>query len=421
MVNTMEIPALERQGVEELFSFREAVYGSGEEFESFERAVQEGTGMSENPKRLGYAKWILGRWEEALEALEGARDRTSTFVKADCLVAMNRPTEAGELLEKAGGDTLPERLLRTKVLRKTGRLEEALDESRSLMSEYGDVPAVMAERARCLLCAGLHEDAAAVLEKALESAPEDVDVLFAAAYLAYCRGDDEKAVELYTRCVERRPVPVEAYVNLALLYDDAGKYEDAAYVLERVSRLCPSDERISFLAESSASSTHMEVDEEKQKRKARLEKLLSTPISDFELSIRSFKCLQQMGIHTLGDLVSKTETELLAFNNFGETSLAEVKAILKTKGLSLREEEPDPRLVMKQDVLPEEARGLSLEEAGLSPRIAKCLESAGIKTLGDVCSWTESELLELKDFGRASLRELKKKLVLYGLSLKSED
>jgi DNA-directed RNA polymerase subunit alpha len=49
------------------------------------------------------------------------------------------------------------------------------------------------------------------------------------------------------------------------------------------------------------------------------------PISDLELSVRSRKCLQRLGISTLGELVIRSESELLTTKNFGMTSLTEIK------------------------------------------------------------------------------------------------
>ena len=79
----------------------------------------------------------------------------------------------------------------------------------------------------------------------------------------------------------------------------------------------------------------MVYDEEKEMKKTRKNQILETPISDFELSVRSRNCLKKMKIRTLGDLLNITEAELLSYKNFGETSLKEVKAILETKSLNL--------------------------------------------------------------------------------------
>ena len=54
-----------------------------------------------------------------------------------------------------------------------------------------------------------------------------------------------------------------------------------------------------------------------------------------ELSVRAANCLKAAEISTIGELVSRTEPEMLAFHNFGKKSLDEIKAILETMGLSL--------------------------------------------------------------------------------------
>ena len=62
------------------------------------------------------------------------------------------------------------------------------------------------------------------------------------------------------------------------------------------------------------------------------------PIEELELGVRSYNCLKRVGIETIGDLVSKTETELAAIPNFGKKSIEEVKETLAAHGLTLREE-----------------------------------------------------------------------------------
>jgi DNA-directed RNA polymerase subunit alpha len=62
---------------------------------------------------------------------------------------------------------------------------------------------------------------------------------------------------------------------------------------------------------------------------------LSTPISALDLSIRASNCLEAEGIQTVGELVAKTEDELLKFKNFGRTSLREVEKKLEALGLSI--------------------------------------------------------------------------------------
>jgi DNA-directed RNA polymerase subunit alpha len=61
-------------------------------------------------------------------------------------------------------------------------------------------------------------------------------------------------------------------------------------------------------------------------------------VEELNLSVRSYNCLKREGINTVGDLVQKSEAELMDIRNFGQKSIDEVKAKLAELGLSLREE-----------------------------------------------------------------------------------
>ena len=62
-------------------------------------------------------------------------------------------------------------------------------------------------------------------------------------------------------------------------------------------------------------------------------------IEELELGVRSYNCLKREGIQTVGDLVTKTEAELLNIPNFGKKSIDEVKEKLAERGLALRGED----------------------------------------------------------------------------------
>ena len=61
--------------------------------------------------------------------------------------------------------------------------------------------------------------------------------------------------------------------------------------------------------------------------------LLKMSIDELELSVRSYNCLTDAKVKTIGDLVRKKESEMLKFRNFGKKSLAELNKVLKEKGL----------------------------------------------------------------------------------------
>ncbi|MFM9377420.1 DNA-directed RNA polymerase subunit alpha [Gordonia sp. VNK21] len=63
----------------------------------------------------------------------------------------------------------------------------------------------------------------------------------------------------------------------------------------------------------------------------------SLPIEDLELTVRSYNCLKREGVHTVGELVARTESDLLDIRNFGQKSIDEVKVKLHGMGLSLKD------------------------------------------------------------------------------------
>ena len=67
----------------------------------------------------------------------------------------------------------------------------------------------------------------------------------------------------------------------------------------------------------------------------RLSEHLSRSVEELELSVRSYNCLKNASIRTIGELVQKTEAEMLKTKNFGRKSLNEIKEILAEMGLSL--------------------------------------------------------------------------------------
>src|SRR5262249_7897452 len=64
--------------------------------------------------------------------------------------------------------------------------------------------------------------------------------------------------------------------------------------------------------------------------------VLNKPVSDLNLSVRARKCMNRLGINTLGELANPTADELLESKNFGMTSLTEVRDKLRQYGLALR-------------------------------------------------------------------------------------
>ncbi len=76
-------------------------------------------------------------------------------------------------------------------------------------------------------------------------------------------------------------------------------------------------------------------DKKEAEERERLRQLLSMSVNEIELSVRAANCLNNANISTVGELVSKSELDMLKYRNFGKKSLTEIKAKLVQLGLSL--------------------------------------------------------------------------------------
>ena len=78
-----------------------------------------------------------------------------------------------------------------------------------------------------------------------------------------------------------------------------------------------------------------EEEEEEEEEDESFRDLINKPISELELSVRSANCLEAAQIKTIGDLIQKSEAEMLKYKNFGKKSLSEIMSILGPMGLTL--------------------------------------------------------------------------------------
>lgn len=90
--------------------------------------------------------------------------------------------------------------------------------------------------------------------------------------------------------------------------------------------------------------------EESQEEKDKINENLYRTVDELELSVRSANCLKNAGIKLIGELVSKSEAEMLKTQNFGRKSLNEIKDILSDMGLTFGmklDEFPDPEIMRR--------------------------------------------------------------------------
>lgn len=276
---------------------------------------------------------------------------------------------------------------------------------------------------------GLVEEAIDAYEAAVAADPNDEAAAFRLAFVHDLLGDEERAIELYEELAQHTPVHVNCLLNLAVLYEDRGMFEEAYHCVDRVLKEHPEHPRARMFEKDIESSMTMQYDEDQERTRQKRNAIMDTPVSDFELSVRSRNCLKKMNINTLGDLLRVSEAELLAYKNFGETSLNEIKAMLKQKGLRLGQlrEEAAPqaaRPAAPRRTVPEgapEVVNKYLADIEFSGRARKCFQRLNLVTVADLLNKTEPELLAAKNFGQTSLNEVKQKLAELGLSLRKAD
>jgi DNA-directed RNA polymerase subunit alpha len=80
---------------------------------------------------------------------------------------------------------------------------------------------------------------------------------------------------------------------------------------------------------------HSEIISEPEEHQDEIDPILLRPVDDLELTVRSANCLKAEDIYYIGDLIQRTEVELLKTPNLGKKSLTEIKDVLATRGLSL--------------------------------------------------------------------------------------
>lgn len=267
-------------------------------------------------------------------------------------------------------------------------------------------------------------------EAAYTADPEDTENCFRLAYNLDLLGEEDEALHLYEECAKQQNPQLNALINLAVAYEDRGKYAQAERCIRQVLATDPNHPRARLYIKDILASKAMVIDDEQEKRNEKHHALLDTPVTDFELSVRTRNALRKMNIRTLGDLLKVTEAELRSFKNFGDASLDEIKTMLAQKGLKLGQAVEQHQAEVKQQVYDQlksevgDDNGMldkSTNELNLSVRARKALALLGVTTIGDLVMKTEAELMGVKNFGMTSLVEIRERLTDMGMGLRTLD
>jgi DNA-directed RNA polymerase subunit alpha len=332
-------------------------------------------------EKLGVLCFALGEYEQATGNLDAVKTRKlASHFLGRTLMKTHREQEALDLLEKgrAGDDDLATDALLVEAYCSLGRPEEAA----KLLKKYKSAPEgadLLYARGRTAEANGEYADAMALYEAAIEKEPEHADCLFRLALNCDLNGEDARAVELYKRCAALRPAFVGALINLGILYEDQGNYYEAIDCYKRVLAIEPRHKQAQLYLKDAESSLTMYIDVSRSRRLQRmdeffgtpadageeleegegifalgagqdedvpgvavenpeLEKKLSISVEELDFSTRCRKCMDRLGINTVGELIQHSEEDLMGAPNFGSTSMNEVKTKLAALGLSLKGE-----------------------------------------------------------------------------------
>jgi DNA-directed RNA polymerase subunit alpha len=389
--------------------------------------------------KLGVALWALGRDHEAVEALQEVKTRKEgAYFLGLCNLTLLRPDEAAECLRRAAtpGEDFDVTVYLIEARRQKGEAQEAIRELEKLAEKHTTKPSLHYELGRCLDDLGEYESALNSYERALELDPNFTEAAFRLGFCNDLRGNDEDALKNYEKCYQQAALYPHAAINLGVTYERLGEYQKAIRCYLTVLASDPTNERAQLFLKDAKGALNMYYDEEKERLADRRSAVLDVPVTDFELSVRSRNCLEKMNIRTLGDLTRVTETQLLSFKNFGETSLNEIKQILASKGLRLgqavEEDEqglgqwPPSRAELEAFQPKAVSAGMEdllarpIDDLHLTARGAKCMEKLNVRTLGDLAQKTEADLLGCKNFGQTSVDVVKEKLTKFGLKLREE-
>jgi len=441
---------------DQLRDAKAAVHDSAE----FRRAIQDALRSAANEAdgkqgalRRATMLYLLSRPAEAIEALGHDESHQGVLLRGLAALEVGDPsTAAAAFIGLVGTDMEGTHFLTN--LATAAALSGDTAMAQKAAAKLPDGADALYAEGIALESDGEYDEARRKYEEALEKDPAHARALFRLAHRYDTQGNDKKAMELYSRCIQLNPTHANALQNLALLYEDHDRFQEAETCYRRVLAGDANNVRARIGLKDVLASQNMYYDEDHERREDRRAQVLRTPISEFELSVRSRNCLAKMNISSLGDLVRKTEPELLAYKNFGETSLQEIKDILAQKGLRLgmtqqddaplyaapRQQSeaqltalfgapPSPPPTMGSVGMPAatstqltstgaDPLDVPIEHLDLSIRARRCMDNLEIRTVGDLIQHSESELLASKNFGQTSLNEVRRKLEGMGLTLK---
>lgn len=383
-----------------------------EEHRKLAAALQDGLGgVKDDAKvRKGILAFALGHFSDAEELVEGS-DAYNQAILGLIYHELGEYADAKNHFATAAKGMPEAKVELVRALLDGDQTDEA-EKALAGLTESADREFLAGRLAEAK---GNTEGAINAYESALEKEPEHVEAAFQLGVLLDRIGDDDMAVEYYSVCADVHPHYVPGITNLGILYEERGESNAAIDCFRQVLAYNPRDRRALMLLRDAKSSRTMYYDEREERERERMEKIMRTPVNDFELSVRSRNCLAKMNIFTLGDLLKITEQEMLSYKNFGETSLKEVKEMLAARNLRLGMfRDGEERSISKAD---QKVLGESVEKLELGNKSQAMLENLGVSRIGDLAQYSDLDLYKAPGSGQSVVQELSTALGAFGVSL----
>jgi DNA-directed RNA polymerase subunit alpha len=379
--------------------------------------------------RRGVVCWMLGRIDEAIRYLgDGSSNVENNYFLGLCYLEKNCNEKADKLLKEAHKETPNSAVIfgsYIESLIRTGQLEEVENLLEKAGKKFGDEPMLAYYKGLYWETLGDYEKAEEEFHSALDMDSEYAPAIFRLAYRYDLKGQDEEAIDLYERLRQIKSLHSNVLINLGLLYEDNGEYLKAIECYNTVLDIMPTHPRANLYLKDAKSSLHMYYDDAFRRKETELKRLLAQPLSEFQIPTRARNCLESLNIKTLGDLVKKTEGELLENEHLGTKTLADIKDLLARRRLSLSTENKRVTLesLLRSYISTEQTSQTDLLnkpifEIDWSARVRSSLTRLKIYILGDLTNKTENDFLDLPNVGQTSLDEIKRRLEQFGLSLK---
>jgi len=148
-------------------------------------------------------------------------------------------------------------------------------------------------------------------------------------------------------------------------------------------------------------------------------------LDDLSLSTKAYYAMKNLGIRTVKELSLLTREDILSRKGMGKTTVDELGNVLKKHNLQFADDSKEKSQLERPIVFNRHApsigellKHIPVDFLDLSVRASNCLEEGGIENIAQLINKKADDLFTIRNFGKTTLTEIKKKLAIYGLGLR---